>query len=180
MRHSSVVSLMVAAAAATGLLTAGTAAAVAAPSTALAAKAKPCAGKTKKAAAKAIEASYAMVLDGTVPDRTLDERFAFIEGSEDPALRALLDDIAAKNAAMLATTSVQVNEVTCTAKKRADVLFDLVLSGQPSPGLAPPGSAVLDAKTWKMTGLTVCNLFSLADPTLLESGPCADITLEGT
>jgi hypothetical protein len=176
MRHRSVVPFTVMVAVVGVLFVVATAAA-AAPAPAGGSKARPCAGKSKKAATKAIEASYDMVLDGTVPDRTLDERFEFIEGSEDVAFRTLLDDIAAKNAGMLATTTVQVNKVTCTGKKRADVAFDLVLNGTPSPGLAPPGAAVLDDGTWKMTSQTVCDLFALADPTLLESGPCVDIAL---
>jgi hypothetical protein len=176
MRQRSIVRFAVAVAV-IGLLLVGATAAAAAPAPAGGSKARPCAGKSKKAAAKSIEASYDMVLDGTVADRTLDERFEFIEGSEDAAFHALLGDIAAKNAGMLATTTVQVNKVTCTGKKRADVAFDLVLNGTPSPGLAPPGSAVLEGGTWKMTSQTVCDLFALADPTLLESGPCVDIAL---
>jgi len=175
MRKALVVSLIIAASA----LLAVDAAAASAPSTAgLAAKAPACAGKTKKAATKAIEKSYDMVLNGTV-ERTLDQKFAFVEGSDKPEFRALLDDIAAKNAGLLATTSVKVNSVTCTGKKSADVAFDLVLNGSPSPGLAPPGAAVLDGKTWKMSSLTVCDLFSLSDPALVDSGPCADLQAGG-
>jgi hypothetical protein len=55
------------------------------------------------------------------------------------------------------------------------VVWDLVLSGTPAVGLAPPGVAVLDGKTWKVGQTTVCDLFALADPTLTQSGPCADI-----
>ena len=171
MRHARIVSLVITAAAV--LAPAATAGA-----SAHAAKAPACAGKTKKAATTAIEKGYDMVLNGTV-QRSLDEKFAFVEGSEEPEFRALLDDIAAKNAGLLATTSVQINSVTCTGKKTADVAFDLVLNGSPSPGLAPPGSAVLDGKTWKMAGLTVCDLFSLSDPTLVDSGPCADLQAGG-
>ncbi len=64
-------------------------------------------------------------------------------------------------------------------KKAADVTWDLVLSGNVSPGLAPAGTAILDGKVWKMSQLTVCNLFTLADPTLADSGPCADVLAKG-
>jgi len=141
-------------------------------------KAPVCAGKTKAKAIAAIEAAYDLALNGTT-GKTLDERFEAIESSDEPVFRAVLDEIAAANAGMLATTSVQVNKVTCSGKKTADVLYDLVLGGTPSPGLAGPGFAVLDGKTWKMSALTVCNLFALADPLLLEEGPCVDIALEG-
>jgi hypothetical protein len=139
-------------------------------------KAAVCAGKTKKKAIKAIEASYLQLLDGA-NGLPLEEKFAVVEGAEDPAFNAVLNDIATKNAGLLATTTAQVNSVTCSGKKTADVAFDLVLAGTPAPGLAGPGSAVLDRKVWKVTGLTVCNLFALSDPTLVETGPCADIVL---
>jgi hypothetical protein len=32
---------------------------------------------------------------------------------------------------MLATTSVQIDEITCSAKKSSDVLYDLVLNAAP-------------------------------------------------
>jgi hypothetical protein len=159
----------------TAALTLGTLAASAGASVG-AAKAPVCKGKTKKKAIKAIEASYTTLLDGT-NGLPLEEKFAVVEGSEDPAFNAVLSDIATKNAGLLATTTAQVNSVTCSGKKTADVAFDLVLAGTPAPGLAGPGSAVLDQKIWKVTGLTVCNLFALSDPTLVETGPCADIVL---
>ncbi len=142
------------------------------------AKAPVCAGKTKKKAVKAIKKAYDKVLNGSLT-LTLDEKFKFVEGSEDPAFIAVLNNTATKNAAMLKTTSEKVNKVTCTAKKTADVQWDLVLSGQPAPGLAPPGSAVLDGRVWKVSQSTVCDLFALADPTLVQSGPCADVAAGG-
>jgi len=143
-----------------------------------AAKAPVCAGKTKGKAIKAIKAAFDKVLNGS-SGLTLDQKFAYVQGSEDPAFNAVLVDIANKNQAMLVTTSVKVNKVTCSGKKSADVDFDLVLAGQVAAGLAPAGNAVLDGKTWKMGSLTVCNLFALADPTLIESGPCATIVSGG-
>ncbi len=143
-----------------------------------AAKKPLCAGKTEAKAIAAIEETWSQILNGT-NGNTLEERFAFIEGSEEPEFNAELNRIGTANAGLLETADVQVNEVTCSGKKTADVLYDLVISGTPSPGLAGPGTAILDGKTWKMTSLTVCNLFALADPLLLEEGPCVDIALEG-
>ena len=58
------------------------------------------------------------------------------------------------------------------------MIFTLVLGGTRAEGLAPPGAAVLEGKVWKVTGLTLCNLQALGDPTVLESGPCSEIVLE--
>ena len=142
------------------------------------AKAPLCKGKTKKKAVKDIKATWSQVLDYT-PEKTLDDRFAAIENADDPTFRATLDGIAQKNANFLPTITVKVNEVNCKGKKEAEVLYDLVISGQPSPGIAGPGTAVLIGKQWFFSDNTVCDLFALADPTLVESGPCADIALEG-
>ena len=142
------------------------------------AKAPVCKGKTKKKAIKAIKETWSQVLDYS-PEKTLDDRFGAIENADDPEFRATLDGIAQKNANFLPTITVQVNKVTCQGKKEAEVIYDLVISGQPSPGIAGPGTAVLVGKDWKFSAQTVCDLFALADPTLVESGPCADIALEG-
>jgi hypothetical protein len=143
-----------------------------------AAKAPFCKGKTKKKAIKAIKATWSQVLDYEAT-KTLEERFEVVENSEDPAFNQVLMDIAAKNASFLPTITVQVNKVACAGKKEATVTYDLVVNDVPSPGLAGPGTAVLDGKQWKFSDNTVCDLFALADPTLVESGPCLDISLEG-
>jgi len=142
------------------------------------AKAPVCKGKTKKKAIKDIKAVWSQVLDYDAA-KTLDQRFAVIENADDPEFAATLNDIATKNANFLPTITVKVNKVTCKGKKDAEVLYDLVISGQPSPGIAGPGEAVLVGKQWFFSAKTVCDLFSLADPSLVESGPCADIALEG-
>jgi hypothetical protein len=143
-----------------------------------AAKAPVCKGKTKKKAIKAVEETWNQVLDGTL-GLTLDEKFAGIENSDDPEFRAVLDDIAAKNAGLLNTVTLDMKSTTCKGKKEAEVIYDLVISGVPSPGIAGPGKAVLIGKEWKMSQTTVCDLFALSDPLLVESGPCAEIALEG-
>jgi hypothetical protein len=158
---------------ATGTLLAGTTAVAGAS---VGAKAKPplCAGKTKAKAVKAIKKAWDTAFNGNL-NITLDEKFGVIEGSGDPAFRAVLDGVATANAATLKATNADVHKVTCAGKKAADVQWDLVLSGTPAPGLAPPGQAVLVGKAWKVAQTTVCDLFALADPTLTQSGPCADV-----
>jgi hypothetical protein len=136
-------------------------------------KAPACAGRAKKAAIKSIEAAYDVVINETNPERTLEDKLALIEGADDAALRAVLEEVAATHADDLATTTVEVEEVICTGKRTADVRFDLVLDGEPDGGLAPPGTAVVDNGVWKVTRATACQLVALADPTILEHGPCA-------
>jgi hypothetical protein len=142
------------------------------------AKAPVCKGKTKKKAIKDIKAVWSQVLDYDAA-KTLEQRFAVVQNSDDPEFAATLNAIAEKNASFLPTIQVKVNKVTCKGKKEAEVLYDLVISGQPSPGIAGPGTAVLEGKQWLFSAKTVCDLFALADPTLVESGPCVDIALEG-
>jgi hypothetical protein len=146
------------------------------------AKAPLCKGKTKKKAAKAIEDAYFHFLDGaTSPTADVKEPFIqFMSGDHtSPQFIADFEASAAKNAGDASNTSVQVNKVTCTGKKTADVLYDLVLGGTPAPGLAPPGDAILEGKQWKVTGQAVCNLQALGDPSVLEAGPCSEILLDG-
>ena len=148
---------------------------IAASSSVEAKRAPSCAGKSKNAASAAIEQAYETVLRAAGPERTLDERFALVEGSDEPEMRAVLDATAAENADALPRTGVEVLKVTCTGRKSADVLFELVVDGKPAPGLAPLGRAVVQDRVWKMTQRPACNLVSLADPTVLEHGPCADV-----
>jgi len=68
---------------------------------------------------------------------------------------------------------VRVDAVKGTAKTTATVAYTLVLAGKPTPGLARPGNAVLDAGAWKATKSTICDLFALSSPALTQSGPCA-------
>lgn len=130
------------------------------------------ADSTKGAAVKAIKAADNTVLNGG-NNLTLAQKAAAIQGTEDPAFQALFEMIANHEAAMLRTTTVQVNTVTCVSKTSANVKYELVLSGTPTPSLAPPGSAVVDQKVWKLSKSTVCDLFALLDPSIVSSGPCA-------
>jgi len=142
-----------------------------------------CAGKTKKVAIKDIKTAFDYFLNGS-KGYTADQKAAYIQYLSGPKLSADLlakfQASSAANAEAAKTTSVQVNSVTCKGKKGAVVAFDLVLGGSPAVGLAPPGGAVLEGKTWKVSGLTLCNLQALGDPTVLETEPCASIVLDET
>lgn len=144
-------------------------------------KAPLCAGKTKAKALKDIEAAYFAFLDAATSP-TADDKLPFIQylsgKKANPELIAAFKASAEKNAAAAATTSVEVDEITCTGKKSAEVIFTLVIQGGRLDGLAPPGAAVLEGKVWKVTALTLCNMQALGDPTVLEAGPCSEIVLE--
>lgn len=146
-------------------------------------KAANCAGKTKKKAIKQITLAYTHFLDGAkYPDAVTDKEpfIEFMTGSEvSPAFKAQFEASSAANASQAATTSVQINKVKCTGKKTADVDFDLVINGEPLADLAPPGDAKVVDGGWKVTGKTLCDTQALGSPDILESGPCAEILLEG-
>ncbi len=172
--------LLVTAVAAASLVVSGSVVAGASVSSA---KKPVCTGKTKKAAVKNIETAYDYFLNGGA-GYTADQKAEYIQYLSGKKLNQDLltkfQESAAANAEASATTTVQVNKVTCKGKKGAVVDFDLVLGGEASPGLAPPGGAVLEGKTWKVTGLTLCNLQALGDPSVLETEPCATIVLDET
>jgi hypothetical protein len=149
---------------------------------AAAAKAPVCAGKTKKKAIKDIEKAYQYFLDAETAG-TAAEKEPFIEfmsGKQvSPAFQAQFRASSEANAAAAATTSVKVQKVKCTGKKSADVEFDLVLNGEVTPDLAPPGDAVISDGGWKVSGVTLCNTQALGSPDVLEAGPCSEILLDG-
>jgi len=145
-----------------------------------AAKAPVCKGKTKKQAIKDIKTAYDYFLNGEDHPESADKEvyIQYLSGDQiSPQLKADFEASADANADAAATTNVQVNKVKCTGKKTADVDFDLVLNGDVAADLAPPGDAILEGKTWKVTALTLCNSQALGDPTILESGPCSEIVL---
>jgi hypothetical protein len=138
-------------------------------------KAAPCAGSTKSQAIKQIKTAYDFFLNGTtkVP-RTIDQREAYIAGMSDPALAALFNKGFGANAAAAATTNIKVASVTCTSKTAANVKADLVISGKLTPGIFPnPGGAVIENGVWKATKATFCDLESLSDSSITQSGPCS-------
>jgi len=168
-RHTTVLlSLLVATAVVAGMSIATASASVGA------AKVPACAGKTKKKAITAIKKTFDVFLNGTA-GRTLDERKVVVQGADDPVLLQLFNDIFAANAELAAITSTRVSKVTCTGKKAADVEFFLI-NTQTNTDLLPNaqfGGAVIEDKIWKVTKETVCALISIANPAVIESGPCA-------
>jgi hypothetical protein len=146
------------------------------------AKAANCAGKTKKKAIKQIKDAYNHFLDyetaGTAAEK--EPFIEFMSGKQvSPAFQAQFRASSEANAAAAATTSVKVQKVKCTGKKSADVEFDLVLNGEVTPDLAPPGDAVISDGGWKVSGVTLCNTQALGSPDVLEAGPCSEILLDG-
>jgi len=148
------------------------------------AKAKPplCAGKTKKAAFKGIKLAYTAFLDGVkYPDAASKEPYLQLLSGKtiNQDFKTKFEASTVANAAASKTTAVAVDKITCAGKKKADVVFTLVLSGTRAEGLAPPGQAILEGKTWKVTGVTICNLQALGDPTVLDAEPCKSIVAAG-
>jgi hypothetical protein len=133
-------------------------------------KAPVCAGKTKAKAIKAVKRTWATMFDTA---KTVEQRLAVIEDATDPEFALVVDDIVARFGTFLETATADVHSVTCADRKTADVAYDLVLNGEPAPGVAPPATAVLDAGKWKVSQLSICDLFGKADAALLESGACA-------
>ena len=138
-------------------------------------KAAPCGGSTKSQAIKQIKVAYDYFLNGTTkPPRTPTQREAYITGMTDPALVALFEKNFTANAATAATTNIKISSVTCTNKTTAAVKADLVVKGKVLPGIFPsPGGAVIDSGIWKVKKQTFCDLTSLSDSTITQSGPCS-------
>ena len=140
-----------------------------------------CAGKTKKKAIKEIKKAYDHFLNGAkYPDAADKAPYVELLSGKDlnEEFLAAFEASSAANAEAAASTDVDVDKVTCTGKKTADVEFTLVLGGERAEGLAPPGGAVVADNIWKVTGVTVCNLQALGDPTLLEQEPCLTVVNE--
>lgn len=131
-----------------------------------------CTRTTKKKAVAAIRTTWDTLLNGKLT-LTSDQRFAVVDGSDDPTLRATLDDLVAENSAMLKAATVRVGRVTCTAKTTADVDYVLQVDGSSSAGHTRTGTAVLMGRRWKASAATVCDLFASDDPSLAQRGPCA-------
>jgi hypothetical protein len=140
-----------------------------------------CAGKTKKVAFKDIKTAYDYFLNGS-KGYTPDQQAAYIQYLSGPKLNAdalaKFQASAVANAAAAKTTGVVVKKITCKGNKAAVVNFDLVLGGKPSGIVTFPGGAVLEGKTWKVSGATLCNTQGLGDSSLLESEPCATILVK--
>jgi len=141
-----------------------------------------CAGKTKPKAIKAIGTAYNNILNGSL-GLTGEQKTEFLQYAGGKKVnQAFRDEFLAqalKKSATASTVSVVVNRVKCTGKKTADVDFDLVIGGVDS-GLAPGNAtAVLDGKVWKFSGITMCDMWALADVSVLENEPCLTVSTAG-
>jgi hypothetical protein len=144
------------------------------------AKAPLCAGKTKKTAIKNIKAAYNGFISGhpySLADTQASEKYIqFLSGpNTNAALKAQYEASALKLQAQSQGTTLQINSVKCTGKKTADVSFDYVIGGKPLTGVAPPGTAILEGKQWKVTAASLCNIEVGSDPTVIDHDPCQTI-----
>jgi len=136
----------------------------------------------KKEKAK-IEDTYACFLSAEL-GYTIEQKLACVaEVGDDPEFQALAVELSEANAGAADITEPDVKKITFKSKKAAVVTFDLLIGGDPVlPNQS--GGAVLvkedGKKVWKVSPLTLCNLFALANPALLTSGPCADIIANDT
>jgi hypothetical protein len=129
-----------------------------------------CAGTTKAKATKAVKKVWNTLFDTS---KTSEQRLAVVENADDPDFQVVIDYIVTNFGDFLKTATAEIHSVKCAGKKTADVVYDVVLSGQVAPGVAPPGTAVIVNGQWAMSRRTLCDLFGKADAALLESGPCA-------
>jgi hypothetical protein len=132
---------------------------------------------TKKAKA-AIKDAYACFLSAELGN-TIDEKLECVaEVGDDPEFLATAIELSEANAGAAEMTEPDVGKITFKSKKSAEVAFDLLIGGEPII-TDQTGGAVLvkddGKKVWKVSALTLCNLFALANPALLTEGPCADI-----
>jgi hypothetical protein len=134
--------------------------------------------KNPKKAKADIEEAYTCFLSAAL-NYTIEQKLACVaEVGEDPEFQALAVELSEANAAAAAMTEPGVKKIKFRSPKKAEVTFDLLIGGDP---VLPDqgGGAVLvkeeGKKVWKVSALTLCNLFSLANPALTTEGPCADI-----
>jgi len=144
------------------------------------AKAPVCAGKTKKKAVAAIKKAYNTFIDGSAYSlagtQAKEKYIQFLSGpNTNAALKAQFEKSSLDLAASATGTTLQINSVKCTGKKTADVAFDYVIGGKPLTGVAPLSAAVLTGKVWQVTGISLCNIESGSDPTVVDRDPCLTI-----
>ncbi len=161
-----------------GSLAAGMATEAGASVRAKKASAPLCAGKTKKKAIAGATAAYKGLFEGTTVAEKENSVQLLSGKTVNAAFKAQFEASAAKNAAAASTTKVAIDKVTCTGKKTAEVVFTLVIGGKRLEGLFGPGGAILE-KTWKMTGVTLCNVQAGGDPGVIDREPCLSIINNG-
>src|SRR5205085_1250669 len=85
-----------------------------------------------------------LISSATVCDRSqptsMDDRAARIADSSDPGLRSIIQGWVQDNRG--GNASATVNHIRCTRSNRATVDYDLILAGNPLPGVVPVGRAV--------------------------------------
>jgi hypothetical protein len=99
------------------------------------------------------------------------ERAVRIADSTDPRLRAILDAWLLDTRGGNATATV--DHIRCTRANRAVVDYDLILAGNPLPGVLPVGRAVRQQGIWKVAKSTFCARVILESPSLATTGACA-------
>ena len=134
--------------------------------------------KPKKAKAQ-IEEAYACFLSAEL-GYTIEQKLACVAGADDPEFVATATELQTANAAAADLTEAEIGKIKFKSKKSAEVTFDLLIGGDPVlPDQTGGAVFVKDEeqgkKVWKVSGLTLCNLFSLANPAVVTEGPCADI-----
>jgi len=140
--------------------------------------------KPKKAKAQILEA-YECFLSAEL-GYTIDQKLACVaEVGEDPEFLALATELQQANAAAAEITEPDVGKIKFRSKKSAEVTFDLLIGGDPVLPDQTGGAVFVkdeeqDKKVWKVSALTLCNLFSLANPAVVTEGPCADIIANDT
>jgi hypothetical protein len=138
------------------------------------------AGDTKAA----IEEAYACFLSAEL-GYTIEQKLACVAGADDPEFVATATELQTANAAAADLTEAEISKIKFKSKKSAEVTFDLLIGGDPIlPNQTGGALFVKDEesgkKVWKVSPLTLCNLFSLANPAITTSGPCADIIANDT
>ena len=117
-----------------------------------------------------ITAAYSAVFDRGAATAA-DARAARIADSTDPGLRSILDAWLRDTRGGNATATV--NHIRCTRADRAKVDYDLILAGNPLPGVLPVGRAVRQEGVWKVAKSTFCARVILENPSLATRGACA-------
>ena len=134
--------------------------------------------KPKKAKAQ-IEEAYACFLSAEL-GYTIEQKLACVAGADDPEFVATATELQTANAAAADLTEAEIGKIKFKSKKSAEVTFDLLIGGDPilpnqSGGALFVKDEETDKRVWKVSPLTLCNLFSLANPAITTEGPCADI-----
>jgi hypothetical protein len=136
--------------------------------------------KNPKKAKADIEEAYQCFLSAAL-GYTIEQKFACVaEVADDPEFLATATELQEANAGAAGMTEVDTGKITFKSKKSAEVGFDLLIGGEPVI-TDQIGGAVLvkdsesGKKVWKVSALTLCNLFALANPSITTEGSCADI-----